>query len=415
MRTKILLSLICLTFFYTNLLFATDRVVQHNGPAGTYGTISAAIAAANDGDNIVINNRQDGLPWQENISINKSLTLVSAVDNVRWWMEGDVTIALAAGRTVTIVGLRNTLASAYVLHSGSAPMNSTNLNILNSDIAGAILVNASNFYLGSSKVGSQVQFTFGKIIGNEIRILTCNNSNNPTEDVNMIIGNKMGSWSASGSGFEHNSTSQYLFFSNNLVCGFSAANAAYIAALKSGTGSNRIVNNNFISSSTGSSPTATFALSVAHTSGQLALENNIICGNTASGTTGSNAVKISSAASPLTNCTYNLYYNNYSGGTTLSSSLNNVSSSLARYDNVNTATGNLISGTLHINTGNMSNAYLDLDLTRNDIGMYGGSYSMENFLPYITGSESSRVNYVNTPRIVGQGGTINVQAIGFDK
>ena len=68
----------------TGFLSAADLIVQQNGPVGTYSTITSAVAAANDGDQILINNRTDLLPWQENITVNKSLSFLRAVDNVKF-------------------------------------------------------------------------------------------------------------------------------------------------------------------------------------------------------------------------------------------------------------------------------------------------------------------------------------------
>jgi hypothetical protein len=53
-----------------------------------------------------------------------------------------------------------------------------------------------------------------------------------------------------------------------------------------------------------------------------------------------------------------------------------------------------------------------LDLTVNDVGAYGGSYSLSNFYP-VTGS--ARVYFVKAPRTVLQSGTLNVRANSFDR
>jgi len=66
------------------------------------------------------------------------------------------------------------------------------------------------------------------------------------------------------------------------------------------------------------------------------------------------------------------------------------------------------------NVGNPLDDYLDLDLTRNDLGCHGGSYSFVNFHP-IDNGKSSRVNFLKTPRVVLQGQTFSVEGISFDK
>jgi hypothetical protein len=418
MKTRNVLTLLSL-IFCAGHLFATDRVVQQAGPVGTYASIGAAITAAVDGDNIIINNRTDGLPWLENLSITKSLTFVSAVDNIQWWMEGTINIAMAEGRTVTVVGLRNTSSGGNITKSGTVPVNRTAVNILNSDIAGDITMGSGiNFYLGSSKAGAIV-FTFGKLIGNDLQMVNCNPDPVVTEDVNMVIGNRIGYWTnPSNSAYNHTNNTQYLFFSNNYVRGVTSQ-GSQITALKNGSTINRVVNCVFTGSHATSYGPAVSALYISLSSAtQLSIENSSFGGLYSSTYgAGSSGISIVSGSSYVT-CTYNMYYNpsQLTGGTALSTSLGNfaVSASVAGSANIN-ANGGFISGLSHVDAGNPSNSALDLDLSRNDIGVYGGSYSMANFLPLMNNVESSRVNYMNTPRIVNQGGTVNVQVIGYDK
>ncbi|MBK7888093.1 MAG: hypothetical protein IPJ86_12625 [Bacteroidetes bacterium] len=67
-----------------------------------------------------------------------------------------------------------------------------------------------------------------------------------------------------------------------------------------------------------------------------------------------------------------------------------------------------------INGGTTDSAYADIDLTRNDVGCYGGSFTLNNFFP-ITSNDWARVILVTAPRRVLVNGTIHVKAIGFDK
>ncbi len=418
MKRLNLFVLFTLLFIGSKQAFATDRIVQMSGPVGTYSSIGAAITAAVDGDIIVINNRLDGLPWQENLTIAKSLTFISAVDNLQWWMEGTISFTMAEGRIITLAGMRNTLVGGNITRSGGIPVNRTVVNIVNSDIAGYVsLTNGINLYLGSCKVNNDVSFSYGKIIGNEItKSLLCY-PDVATEDVNLIVGNKIGSTAiTSNPAFYHMSSTQYLYLSNNYIKGGSTSvGGATISNLKSGATTNRIVNNTITSSNTAAySTTGTQALYINFNSGAtLVVENNLLCAHYVSATNGGNGVYINLGAA-TTNFYFNMYYNpSTSLSTTLSTTLGNFSSNTA-LSTALSADG-VMTGSLFVNTGNASNAYLDLDLSRNDIGCYGGSYSLTNFLPIMNNPESSRVNYVTAPRIVPQGGTVNVQAIGFDK
>jgi hypothetical protein len=78
-------------------------------------------------------------------------------------------------------------------------------------------------------------------------------------------------------------------------------------------------------------------------------------------------------------------------------------------DGLNT---NALSNT--INGGTPDSAYADINLTRNDVGCYGGSYTLDNFFP-ITASDWARVILVTAPRRVLVNGTIQVKATGYDK
>jgi hypothetical protein len=408
-------TILLLTFLFSNLTFAIDRVVQQGGPVGTFASISSAITAAVDGDQIIINNRTDGLPWLENLSINKSLTFVSAVDNVQWWMEGTISITMAESRNVTIVGLRNTSTSGNITRTGTTPVNRTVVNILYSDIASDVNMSSAgiNLYLGSSKA-RDVIYSFGKIYGNDIRSLTINADAVATEDVNMVIGNRIGaSNTANTYALYQLSNTQYLFCSNNYVRSGNQS-AMIVSALKSGATTNRIVNCALVCAY-GSNVANNFAgLSLSQTSGTLTVENCTIGGNYNGVSNGSHAIYAQPTAQAITTFTYCMYYNNYVAGYNPSSSLNNVSNFSSNYSNYN-IDGTFTTGTSHVDAGNPSNASLDLDLSRNDIGVMGGSYSIANFLPYMSNVESSRVNFMNTPRIVNQGGTVSVQVIGYDK
>lgn len=53
--------------------FATDLVVEEFGQPPSFASIGAAVAAANDGDRILIKNRAGNVPWIEDVTVNKSL------------------------------------------------------------------------------------------------------------------------------------------------------------------------------------------------------------------------------------------------------------------------------------------------------------------------------------------------------
>src|SRR5690554_1947736 len=88
--------------------FAADRVVEEFGFPPAYSSIGAAVAAAEDGDRIIIKNRAGNIPWIENITINKSLQFLSHANDDFFIVQGDYTIEFIPGLEVDIVGMRNT-------------------------------------------------------------------------------------------------------------------------------------------------------------------------------------------------------------------------------------------------------------------------------------------------------------------
>lgn len=83
---------------------------------------------------------------------------------------------------------------------------------------------------------------------------------------------------------------------------------------------------------------------------------------------------------------------------------NVVTTSLSGMDPI---TGQPTAGSPAINAGDPSVAYLDLDLSRNDAGCWGGSWSMANFQP--TGS-GPRITVVHVPRTAVSGSSITIAA-----
>lgn len=405
---------ITLGLFLVSLsLFATDRIVQQDGPGGTYSSVGAAVADAVDGDQIIINNRLDLLPWLENITVNKSLTFLSAVDNTQFWVEGNYTVVLAEGRKVTVVGMRNT--SGNFASSGSAPVSRTEVNIFQSDVNGNITFTSggTKLYLGNTKARI-VSYTYGNIIGNDLQSVTCSTDPVATADFNLVIGNRVGSvYAASTNTYTHSNSSQYLYFCNNFIYNGSNANALYITALKSGTETNRILNSTLLQgySTTTLTSGGQHALRLGFSSGTLTVENSSMGGTYNAAAYGSNGVLIMTNPE-LTTFYYNFYYNPYSTSATwLTSSLGNTHTSAST---TSIQADGSSSSASFVNAGSPLNEFLDPDLSRCDIGCFGGSYSMQNFLPLVN-TQSSRVNYVSTPRVVYLGGTVNVTAVGIDE
>jgi hypothetical protein len=367
-----------------------------------------------DGDNIVINNRTDALPWNENLTIAKSLTFVSAVDNIQWWMNGTISITMGENREINLVGLRNTMAGGGITRTGTVPVNRTRVSVVNTDLSGNIDMSSSgiNLLVSSSKA-RDVVMSFGRVFGNDLWSLTVYADPSITEDVIQIVGNRMGeSGSSGGNGLLWNSNSQYIFLSNNYIKG-GGPSAVAIAALKAGAGTNKIINCTLMDAQGHGSSSSQAGLQIAYSGTAPLYVENCLMGGTASSNYWSNGIYLAGANLPYVIFTYNIYWNTNGVGHIPSAALNNTPNVVASPPNTNTLGAPLVAGT--VDTGTPANSDLDLDLTRNNVGCYGGSYSLDNFLPFMSNPQSSRVSFVTTPRVVNQGGTVNVTATGFDK
>jgi hypothetical protein len=98
------------------------------------------------------------------------------------------------------------------------------------------------------------------------------------------------------------------------------------------------------------------------------------------------------------------------GGATVVSYVGNVAGGSAF--NLNDITGECTAPEC-LNFGSPATDYTDLDLTRNNVGVAGGSYNFSNFWPNQSGG--ARVYLVKTPRTVVQSSTINAKADSFDR
>jgi hypothetical protein len=315
---------------------------------------------------------------------------------------------------VSFVGLKNTSGSGHITCSGTAPTNRTVLNIVASEISGDVNITISgvNLLLSSTKA-RDITCTYGRITGNDLRSLTLSTDAIVNEDINYIVGNRIGYYAApSAAAFSHTNTSQYLYLSNNFICN-SSYHSALISSVKNGSSQNKILNNTFACYSSSYYTNGHAALSIQIGSGSLLVENNLAGGYYSSSNYGCVGIVCPTGAQPYVTFQYNYYNNSFSYGYYPTSSLGNVNSNAAYASNINSL--GLSNQTSITDAGNPTNFYLDLDLSRNDVGCYGGSYSLNNFLPLPNNTESSRVSFVLTPRVVNQGGTVNVSVSGFDK
>lgn len=388
-------------------LQATDRIVQESGLLGTYASITAAVNAASDGDRIVIVNRAGGLPWQENVSLTKSLTLMPAVDGTRFLVQGDFSVnPSSSGKHVRIVGMENLSGDIFALNSAPAGSR-TKVEIVGSDIFGSINFQQDYFdiLLASNIISEDASLRFGKVYGNDISNghLGIYSDGLPSNDVIDIIGNKLNemSWV---------NNTQFFRIANNyfLVVQNGAGYGIYCSEMKnSSTTVNEIVNNSFHLDPSACCAYTQYGIrfnSVTAPNAQVDILNNAMSETTSNTTYGIRALS--------SNINVFTAYNHISSSFSVDMSgvpngATNVVNSAVTIAANGQATGSAIT-----NGGHPGNAYTDHDLSRNDPGAYGGSFNLENYFPITVGPH---VFHVEAPRALFQGANLNVTAEGYDR
>jgi len=257
-------------------------------------------------------------------------------------------------------------------------------------------------------VESGITCRFGKIIGNILRSsITVNNdlSANNTSDTTQIIGNKITYFTASAvGGINWNNSSQFFNIQNNFVhLTYGAAGTNYginiVTSKASIAGTNSIINNTIQKTASGSM----LYFIIASTSATSFTE---VSNNLCFGAYYYNTIYVVGG-------TYSVHYN-YCSANALYGFINDGTNVLYTNTALNSDGLNTNPSSNTINGGSTDSAYADIDLTRNDVGCYGGSFTLNNFFP-ISNNDWARVILVTAPRRVLINGTIPVKAIGFDK
>jgi len=410
---KLILSLAAFGSFVISSR-AADLLVDINGGGGAYTSIQTAIDAATAGDRIMI--VPNGVPFSENLTINKSISLLCQAEGAKFNLQGDITInsnaTLAGGSVITISGARVMFGNVSVPYA--PPASRVKVNILNSKFDdGVINLDNNNYDLrmqDDSLLNGTITFRYGQITGCYIKhryslntsAILINSDSQPSNDIIYIVGNKI-----VGDDYFHPSyydylinpatTSHYFNISNNHIKTlYNNQYGMYIYQTKSGAGQNHLVNNTFDHAATNYQ-----AIYILYPYSSIIAQNNLFAG---AGTVG-----IYLYTSPLyLTASYNHFNTSYT--TPVQGFTDNGTNVTGGTTTINSE-GKAVSGTA-VDAGNPDFAFWDLDNTSNDAGCFGGSWSRENFL---STSPNSRTSIVFAPRRVVSGNTININAQGYDK
>jgi len=410
---NLIFTLLCAAMF--NSTFATDLAVSEGGGGGSYSTITAALnAAAASGDRIIITPKPGGAAYTESLTITKSIQLLSGTEGVQWRILGNITYnPSATGSQLTIVGMHN--LSGNITTGIAAPgATRSNVRILGCTLnSGYIDFNQNNYELtcesDSLKVG-YISFSYGKVVGNYINstglsvssITIGNNDLSPSNNTIYVVGNKIVACAAYYNYYGINclTTNFYVHITNNFIqTNIAYQYGLYMSASKTGTLPNYVQNNTVTASVTN----YYWAFYFTGLSSPAVIESNLFGSNLTLGIFSNNAL--------TTSISFNHFY---TGMTTIigGAAINDGTNTQSTFS-VNATNGAATSGS-PINGGNPDFGHYDLDLTANDAGTGGGSYTMTQFHPIVY-TPGSRTAFVIAPRRVVVGQTISIQAEGFDK
>jgi hypothetical protein len=374
---------------------AANIYVNNSGQSGTYTTISAAITAAAAGDIIYVS--PFGV-YSENLTITKSLTITSAVSGTRFSVVGTVTITSAPNQDVIIIG--GEFSSSINANTGTATLASKGLVTLSdcksSQITTADFIKSKVLF---SKITGTIGIRHGKIIGSEANtIIVYDGPNAGVGDTIFIIGNKILS---SGQSINWNNNDNYFFIANNYVytgC-LVIYNFQYNSTIK-----NTILNNTFNSNYYNYGNCLRLAGFANANMSNIEVYNNLFFSNTTPND------DIGCGASTCSTFTGTAKFNNniYEGnlGSVGEAVVGNViTTTTFTIDSFGKSTDALI-----VNQGSPALQYYDIDLTRNDIGTYGGPYSIDNY--WNTAAGRARVYDLTIPFEIWNGSTPSIKAEG---
>jgi hypothetical protein len=245
----------------------------------------------------------------------------------------------------------------------------------------------------------------GKVIGNKVNgsgagynIYISNDVVN-TNDTIQIIGNKLVAITPNVTGIYTVNNTQFVHIQNNYIA---ARVGIELGATKTATsaGRNLIANNSISQNSTSGTNYGIFL------GGNYMIDifNNAIRDNTAQSTYG--IYQNATGTNPV--ISYNLVGGQDFPLSGFTQNGTNVVSSFTM-----DAEGKPSAAATDL--GNPSVFYNDLNLSRNDAGAYGGSYTLDNYFPATTTNGSPRVYMIRMPRAIFQGANIRIEADGYDK
>lgn len=400
-------------------MIAVDRVVEEFGSAPTYPNIAAAVAAAQNGDRILVKNRAGDIPWIENITVDKSLEFLNYADNGFFVVQGAWTITPAVGRVVVIKGMRNTNGS--ITGGSGTGIGGTVLKVLDGQfVSGDIMLNTDAIradIVGNELQAGRVRINLGNIVGNKITYVGGAEAVRVSPSTTVFQGdtcavvanwvdnqNNTNSWE----GVYVDGQAQVYHIRNNWV------RHGWMGIEVRGGNTQSIANliqNNSIEARSGGTGNR-YGISIANTPAGSIWEvmNNAI------GTVYSSGPNRGINKDSGNNGQINVYYNHVAAGMgngAISTGFTFEGNNTADQPLTFNADGTFNAAPAAVDGGNPAAPFYDLDLTIGDAGAYGGSYTLNNFFPLHTGA--ARVYMTGHPFNLRSGATLRVRANAWDR
>ena len=394
---KFITSLLCVSTILTAT--AADIYVNNSGQTGTYTTISAAIAASAPGDRIFVSPYED---YTENLTISQNMTIASAVAGTSFSVVGTLTIQGTPNMDVRIIG--GAFSGNILCQTGATGLNTmADVYITDCDFSSFDAQEFIRVHLLFCELsGSVVSLEHGEVRGNTgLSSLYINDGPNAgIGDTLFIVGNTF-----SGSGFiDWQNDDNYFWIANNKIgrpnngsC-FRLDKHHYSSLVN-----NVLVNNYFYNNAGLGIQTTIYSTSPANVD-NVHLINNIV------ENIYSNAFAIS-GINNTNNSKFKLYYNLIIGNSLTSIATEIVGNKVFSGSNAFTVTVDDKGRCLLpecVDKGSRSLQFYDIDMTRNDIGTYGGPTSIDNYLG--EGNGSGRVYDLQMPFEIWSGQTPQVKA-----
>ena len=389
------LLFILMAFMLTLQVSAGVLLVKEYGVNGTYSTIQSAINATVEGDTVLVFPKPSGIAWSEGtLYLVHQIILLDSDGSCFNQNNGHLSIEIADGREYNFMGWcwsgRNLYTSGSASQTNKCIITITDCQFSIIDLrADGIDARVMNNYI------NYLYVDYGVIIANDVDYIRVNHefTNNSTDSI-LIIGND-------GCDIEIE-TYHYVWLYNNYIRERDADYALKIHDMNSGGDNYNIIANNtfYYDYSQGVAVEYHTNTKITNNYFYLTISNGNTWALTAAGGYGGTPFvsynyanyNTNNANHNRTNIPMGLEYNCFG-------SCQSGNYSLGSRGKVNTP-----------NTGNYLGEYNDIDLTRNDVGTYGGPHSIDNFWDQPNPNNSkARINFLNLPHFFTTPGTIDLK------